>query len=258
MKNVPFHLFLLSIFSITVTAQAQSAAVHYTDEQQALTGFVSVPSNNNAQKAGILILPAWMGIDAHAKESAEKLTALGYYTFVADIYGDGNQPENREKAAEQSGFYKKNPAVYLKRIQLALDQLIKAGADPTRIAVIGYCFGGMGALEAARANLPVRGVITFHGDLKRDPARLIGKIAPKVLVCHGADDPYISEASIKDFQQEMRESQADWQMIYYANAVHAFTEKAAGNDNSKGAAYNETADKRSWALMLQFLTEIMH
>ena len=78
----------------------------------------------------------------------------------------------------------------------------------------------------------------------------VNPIVPKVLVCHGAIDPYASEAQLKSFQKEMNDAKADWQMIYYANAVHSFTEPAAGNDNSKGAAYNEKADKRSWEAMM--------
>lgn len=256
MKKVSIITLMLGIFS-TISLAQQPVKVHYQDGQQALTGLLGIPKSTTAKKPGVLILPAWMGIDAHSEKVAQELSALGYYTFVADIYGDGNKPADPQQAGERSSFYKKDPAAYLQRIQRALDQLVKGGADPQKIVVIGYCFGGLGALEAARNNLPVRGVISFHGDLKRDAARTIEQITPKVLVCHGADDPYVSEASIKDFQQEMRVAHADWQMIYYANAVHAFTDPAAGNDNSKGAAYNGQADKRSWALMLQFLNEVM-
>ncbi len=122
--------------------------------------------------------------------------------------------------------------------------------------MIGYCFGGTGALEAARANMPVKGIVSFHGGLGRDTTKEIGAIMPKVLVCHGAIDPYVPESQIKQFQKEMNDSKADWQMNYYANAVHAFTEKEAGDDNSKGAAYNALADKRSWEAMKQFFKEL--
>jgi dienelactone hydrolase len=123
--------------------------------------------------------------------------------------------------------------------------------------VIGYCFGGTGALEAARCGLHVKGVVSFHGGLSRDTTRAIQPVSAKVLVLHGADDPSVSAKDILAFQNEMRTAKADWQMIYYANAVHAFTDPAAGNDNSKGAAYNELAAKRSWMAMLQFLEETL-
>jgi len=128
---------------------------------------------------------------------------------------------------------------------------------PDKIVVLGYCFGGTGAIEAARINMKVNGVVSFHGGLGRDANREIDKIKPKVLVLHGADDPYESAQEISYFQEEMRHADADWQMVYYAKAVHAFTDKNAGNDNSKGAAYNENADKRSWQAMLAFLKETL-
>lgn len=140
---------------------------------------------------------------------------------------------------------------------MALNQLLATGVNPNKIAVIGYCFGGTGAIEAARSNMNVQGVVSFHGGLGRDAARSIEKINPKVLVLHGAIDPYISETELKAFQAEMNMTKADWQMIYYADAVHSFTHKDAGNDNSKGAAYNERAAMRSWIAMRNFFSEIL-
>lgn len=198
-----------------------------------------------------------MGIDDHAKESASELSKLGYYTFVADIYGVGNKPTNYSEAGQKAGYYKKNIQEYQRRIQLALEQLIKQGANPDEIVVMGYCFGGTGAIEAARINMKVKGIVSFHGGLARDETRTIEPISARVLVLHGADDPYESEAEIKAFQNEMRTAKADWEMVYYANAVHSFTDKNAGNDNSKGAAYNEKADQRSWKALLQFLKEVL-
>ncbi|WP_395054356.1 dienelactone hydrolase family protein [Flavobacterium sp.] len=236
---------------------AQLKPVEYNDGEQKLSGLVTKPLKALKSKAGILILPAWMGIDDHSKEVAAELSNLGYYAFVADIYGVGNKPNNTSEAGKQAGFYKKNVLDYQRRIQLALDQLIKNGANPDNVVVIGYCFGGTGAIEAARSNMKVKGVVSFHGGLGKGEARPIETINAKVLVLHGADDNYVPETEVKSFQNEMRTAKADWQMIYYANAVHAFTEKKAGNDNSKGAAYNENADKRSWKAMLQFLKEVL-
>ncbi|PTS94980.1 dienelactone hydrolase, partial [Pedobacter sp. HMWF019] len=179
------------------------------------------------------------------------------YAFIADIYGEGNYPKDSKEAGERSSYYKKNYNEYRQRISLAWQELLKTGADPAKIVVIGYCFGGTGALEAARTNLPVKGVVSFHGGLTRDASREIAPIKPKVLVCHGADDPSVPQAQVEAFQQEMRDAKADWQMIFYSNAVHAFTDKSAGNDNTKGAAYNELADKRSWQHFMDFLHEVL-
>jgi len=246
---------MLMLFASVTFAQLKD--VDYKDGDQTLRGVSGSPKKDIKDHPGILILPAWLGIDDHAKESAKKLADMGYHTFVADIYGADKRPVDNKDAAQKAGYYKKNITEYQKRIQLALDQLVKQGANPDKIVVMGYCFGGLGAVEAARSNMKVKGIVSFHGGLARDETRTIVPIMPKVLVLHGADDPYESETEIKSFQNEMRTAKADWEMNYYANAVHAFTDKKAGTDNSKGAAYNETADKRSWKAMLAFLKEVL-
>lgn len=229
----------------------------YNDGDQILNGLSVKAAKKSSQNPGILLLPAWLGIDNASKEIAENLSKLGYTVFIADIYGEGNYPKNNSEAGKQAGFYKKNYEAYQKRIQLALDQLIKSGANAENIVAIGYCFGGTGVLEAARGKLNVKGVVSFHGGLGKDAARPSETITAKVLACHGADDPFVSKEEITAFQQEMRDSKADWQMIYYANSVHSFTNPEAGNDNSKGAAYNAVAARRSFEHLLLFLNEVL-
>lgn len=255
MKN--YNLFLPILLLITIVSYSQLQPIKYNDGEQKLNGFQSIPKKTKKDKPGILILPAWMGIDQLSKNNAQRLSELGYYTFVADIYGEGNYPTDMKGAAEQSSFYKKNFEQYQNRIRLALNELIKSGANPDKIVVIGYCFGGTGAIETVRGNLPVKGVVSFHGGLGKASDRITKDIAAKVLVCHGADDPYESQEEINAFQKEMRDAKADWQMIYYANAVHSFTNPEAGNDTTKGAAYDEKADKRSWEHLLLFLKEVL-
>lgn len=250
-------LFLFSILVLPIVMQAQLKDIPYSDGTQKLNGFSGIPKTALEDKPGILILPAWMGIDAHAKESATQLMGLGYHTFIADIYGEGNKPNNPKEAGQQAGFYKKNVSDYQRRIQLALNELVKQGANPDKIVVIGYCFGGTGVLEAARANFKIKGAVSFHGGLGKDMTRPNGPIHARVLVLHGADDPFVSQEEIEQFQNEMRAANADWEMIYYANAVHSFTNINSGNDNSKGAAYNEKAAKRSWIAMLEFLKQVL-
>lgn len=236
---------------------AQDKVVNYKDGNQQLSGVYAKPAKELKNHAGILILPAWMGIDDHAKDSANRLAALGYHTFVADIYGTDQRPKDYAEAGQKAGYYKKNIGEYQARIKLALSQLVALGANPDEIVVIGYCFGGTGAIEAARTNMKVKGIVSFHGGLARDENRNIETIVPKVLVLHGADDPYVPKQEVDNFQNEMRKAKADWQMVFYADAVHAFTDKSAGTDNSKGAAYNEKAEKRSWEAMLNFLKEVL-
>lgn len=246
------------LLMVSFIANAQLKPIAYSDGDQKLEGQLAQPKKELKNKAGVLLLPAWMGIDNNAKENATELAKLGYITFVADVYGVDKRPQNTKEAGQIAGHFKTNYLEYQKRIQLSLDQLIKAGANPDKIAVIGYCFGGTGAIEAARSNMKVQGVVSFHGGLGRDAARTIQPIQPKVLVLHGADDFFVPETDIKAFQDEMNKAKADWQMVYYADAVHAFTHKDAGNDKSKGTAYNEKAAKRSWEAMKQFFIEILN
>jgi len=250
-------IFISILLFMIAATQAQLKPVSYSDGNQKLEGLLATPAKGMKNKAGILVLPAWMGIEMNAKNNATELAKLGYIAFVADIYGIDKRPKDTKEAGQLAGYFKTNYTEYQKRIQLALDQLVKAGANPDKIIVIGYCFGGTGALEAARSNMKVQGVVSFHGGLGRDATRAIAPIKPKVLVLHGADDFYVPETEVKAFQDEMRKANADWQMNYYADAVHAFTHTDAGNDKSKGAAYNEKAAKRSWQAMKDFFEEIL-
>ncbi|WP_456314598.1 dienelactone hydrolase family protein [Pseudomonas shirazensis] len=255
MKKSALLIFATILFSNTINAQLKP--VKYADGTQVLNGLSIKAAKKSSQNPGILLLPAWLGIDNASKEIAENLSKLGYTVFIADIYGEGNYPKNTTEAGKLAGFYKTNVADYHKRINLALQELVKSGANADNIVAIGYCFGGTGVLEAARAHLKVKGVVSFHGGLGKDAAKAVEPITAKVLVCHGADDPFESKEEITAFQQEMRDSKADWQMIYYANAVHSFTNPEAGNDNSKGAAYNAVAAKRSFQHLQLFLDEVL-
>jgi len=250
-------LLFLAIFLSFGTMNAQLKTVKYNDGNQVLNGISIKAIKKSSQNPGILLLPAWLGIDNASKEIAQNLSKLGYTVFIADIYGEGNYPTNTSEAGKQAGFYKKNYEAYQKRIQLALDQLIKSGANADNIVAIGYCFGGTGVLEAARGHLNLKGVASFHGGLGKDASRPAEPITAKVLICHGADDPFVPKEEITAFQQEMRDTKADWQMIYYANAVHSFTNPESGNDNSKGAAYNPVAAKRSFEHLQLFLNEVL-
>ena len=142
-------------------------------------------------------------------------------------------------------------------MRAALDVLrSQPQCDPKRIAAIGYCFGGTCVLELARSGADVLGVVSFHGGLSTANPADAKNIHGKVLVLHGGDDPHVPPKEVEAFEEEMRAAGVDWQLVAYGGAVHAFTNPAAGNDKSRGAAYNATADRRSWEAMRVFLTEI--
>lgn len=241
---------------ISTVLSAQVTEFPYKDGTQKLTGRMGIPLKPNKAKAGVLILPAWKGIDEHAIESANRLTNVGYYTFIADIYGDGNAPADNAAAGKLSSYYKENYTDYQKRIKAALQQLQQSGADINNIAIVGYCFGGTGALEAARGLMAVRGVVSVHGGLLRKGDRKDEPLAAKILVLHGAEDPHVPASEIAAFQDEMKKCNADYQMISYAGAVHAFSDPYAGSDVTSGAAFNPVAARRSWEHMLVFFREL--
>lgn len=232
---------------IQMTFAQNLKPIVYQDGTQKLNGLIT--DNTTGKKPGVLILPAWMGIDNEAKTAALELQKQGYIAMIADIYGEGNVPTNPTEAKAAVTEYYKNYEAYQHRITLALEELKKAGADVDNLAVIGYCFGGKGALEAARANLPVEGVVSIHGGLGKGD-RPDGKLSTKILIIHPADDKSVSEADIKSVHNEMNSAKADWQMIYYANSGHTFT-------NPESADYNEIMAKRAWEHVLIFLEEVL-
>ncbi|MFD2967944.1 dienelactone hydrolase family protein [Sphingobacterium bambusae] len=230
-----------------VSAQALKS-VSYNDGTQKLHGLVT--ATKGASRPGVLILPAWKGIDQEAKDAAIALEKEGYIAFIADIYGEGNTPKDNAAAGKIAGKYKTDYAAYQHRIQLALEELKKAGADADNLAVIGYCFGGTGALEAARGNFPVKGVVSIHGGLAKDQARPNTPIRAKILVENPAEDKGVTPAILEALTTELKEGKADWQLITYANSGHTFTDPASPE-------YNKLMADRAWQHTLLFLAEIL-
>ena len=229
----------------------------YADGATKLAGYVAHPAGAKGKVPGVVVIHQWMGLTDHERKVSDDLAKLGYVALAADIYGEGVRPANTGEAGKLAGSFKGDRALYRRRIAAAIETLKgRTGVDASRIAVIGFCFGGTGALEAARCGLPVKGVVSFHGGLDVPADYTSAGISAKVLVCHGADDPWVPAKDVAAFQDEMRKAKADYTFIAYSGAVHAFTQKEAGNDNSKGAAYNEAAHRRSWQHMKDFFKEI--
>jgi dienelactone hydrolase len=254
-------LFLLGIilWPVMVCAQLQTSVVEHTDRGTTLEGYVAEKTDLHGKRPGVLVIPDWMGVSEPYKKIADKLAEMGYVAIVADIYGKGVRPSNNQEAAAEATKYKTDRKLLRERVLAGLAELMKnPNVDQSRIAAIGYCFGGTTALELARSGAPVLGVVSFHGGLD-SPSPADGKnIKGKVLVLHGADDPFVQPKDIAEFQEELRKGNVDWQMLYYGDAVHSFTQQKAGTDKSKGNAYNEKADRRSWEAMRQFFREIFN
>jgi dienelactone hydrolase len=185
------------------------------------------------------------------------LAGLGYVAFAVDMYGAGVRPKAGEEAGKEAGKYKKDRKLMRARVRAGLDTLLKQdGVDATKVAAIGYCFGGTTALELARSAAPLAGVVSFHGGLATGAPEDMKQFKGKVLVLHGADDPHVDADEVAAFRKEMRDAGVDWQLVAYGGAVHSFTNPNAGSDKSRGAAYDEKADKRSWEAMRSFFAEI--
>jgi len=222
--------------------------ISYKNGNQKFTGVIT--SNHGKNLPGVLILPSWMGIDEEAKNAALDLEKEGYIAFIADIYGEGNLPKNEEEASVKSTFYKQNYKEYQFRITLALNELTAKLGAVKKTAIIGYCFGGTGALEATRGNIPVEGVVSIHGGLYKSPDRRNNVILSKILVLNPDKDQTVSKEDYDNLIKEMNEGNVDWQIITYANSKHTFT-------NPQSLDYNPIMAKRAWQHMLLFLKEVL-
>ncbi len=259
MKQVLFvFIAIMNLISpMTGEAALKSEIVEYKAGDAVLEGYLIYDDATQNKRPGVIVVHDWMGQGEYGQKRAQMLAELGYAALAIDIYGEGIRPKNADEAAQQATIYKSDRALLRRRAQAGLDVLKKHPlVDPARVAAIGYCFGGTTVLEMARAGMDLAGVVSFHGGLQTPNPMETKDVKAKVLVLHGADDPYVSSQEVADFQKEMNNAKADWQMVSYSGAVHSFTRKDAGNDNSKGVAYNEKADRRSWEAMKQFFIEI--
>jgi dienelactone hydrolase len=253
-------LILLLATAINSQAAIVTKTIEYKQGETVMEGYLAYDSatpQKDAKLPGILIVHEWTGINDHIRQRAEMLAKLGYIAFAADIYGKGIRPATSAEAAKTAGAYKNDRPLMRARVAAGLETLkAQKLVDQQRIAAIGYCFGGTTVLELARSGADIKGFVSFHGGLSTPTPQDAKNIRGKVLVLHGADDPYVKAEEVAAFQNEMRTAGADWQFVSYGNAVHSFTNRAAGSDNSKGAAYNEKADTRSWEAMKIFFAEI--
>lgn len=237
------------------------AAVHteYVDYSQggtALRGYLAYDDANDHVRPGVLIVHEWTGEGEYVERRARQLAELGYVAFACDVYGKGVRPQPKDAGAI-AGIYKNDRKLTRERMAAGLAQLKSdKRVDPKRIAAIGYCFGGMCALELARSGANIAGVVVFHGALDTPTPGDAANIKCKVLALQGGDDPFVPQSDVAAFEKEMRDARVDWQLVQYGNTVHAYTNPVAGSDPSKGAAYNPVSDRRSWQAMRDFFGEI--
>lgn len=246
---------LLALLGLTCLSHAAivERAVEYHADDVLCEGWQAYDDAHQGVRPGVLVIHQWTGISEHEKAAARRLAELGYNVFVADIYGKGVRPQPPE-AGNVAGSYKSDRGLLRARANAALAVLAKdPRTAPGKVAAVGYCFGGTAALELARSGAALKAAVTFHGGLD-SPTPADGRnIRARILALHGADDPFVPAKDVAAFESEMRGAKVDYRLVRYPGAVHSFTHKEAGGDNSKGAAYNEAADKASWSEMKAFL-----
>jgi dienelactone hydrolase len=253
-----FVLFFFLSYGAPAHAAVVGQTIEYKHNDSVLEAYLAYDEAIQDKRPGILVVHEWKGIGDYAKRRATMLAELGYVAFAADMYGKGIRPQTHEEAAKQAGIYKNDRTLMRARIQAALDVLKSHPlVNPEKIGAVGYCFGGTTVLELARSGTDVKGVVSFHGSLATPNLEDAKNIKAKILICHGADDKFIPASEIDLFKKEMKDAGVDIRFESYEEAVHSFTVAEAGSDPSKGMAYNETADKKSWESMKTFLKEVL-
>lgn len=232
----------------------QTESVEYKHGDVVLEGYLAQEKGKTQRRPGILIVHEWKGLGDYVKRRAEQIASLGYVAFAIDMYGKGKRAKDHEEAAELSGVYLENRRAMRERAKAGLDRLlIHPHVDSTRIAAMGYCFGGTAVLEMARAGYDVKIVGSFHGGLGTLSPAQAGKTQSRVVVFHGAADRWVGDP--EDIKREMEQAKVDFRFHSFDGAVHSFTVKEAGDDPKEGMAYDEKADRQSWQLWTKYLEE---
>ncbi|TVR49851.1 MAG: dienelactone hydrolase family protein [Puniceicoccaceae bacterium] len=207
----------------------------------------------------LFMVPSWMGVQEETLAKAAKVALMGYVVYVADVYGEDTRPENAREAARAAGALREDRPLMRRRGEAALahfrEHLPQLGVREGGVGAIGFCFGGGMLLEMARGGADLAGLVSFHGDLASPTLEEdADKVTAKVLVLHGAADPYVPPADVEQFQQAMEKAGVDWQVISFGGAVHSFTNPKA--DAPGQAMYDERTAARAFAYMRMFFGEI--
>jgi dienelactone hydrolase len=240
----------------TMPAEIHTEAVEYKHGDVVLEGWLAYEKGATGKRPGVILVHEWKGHGPYVRMRAEEIAKLGYVAFAIDMYGKGVFAKDHTEAGQLAGVFQKDRKMMRERAGAGLDRLKQVDVvDPAKIASIGYCFGGTTSLELARGGAPVVAVASFHGSLGTPQGSEAKSVKAKVAVFHGASDKHVPAQQVAAFEDEMTKAGADWFLVSFGGAVHSFTVKEAGNDPSKGMAYNEAADRRSWEMLKGFLAE---
>jgi len=235
-------------------------AVEYSAQNVVIKGYLAYDENLKGKRPGVLVVPEWWGLNDYARKRARMLAELGYTALAVDMYGEGKVVTTPEEASKLSSEVMKNFDVGKARFIAAMDLLKQQPiVDPTRIAAIGYCFGGGVVLNMARQGVDLKGVVSFHGGLAAIKPAQAGSVKAKILVLNGGADKFTTPEQIEAFKGEMKAAGANFQFISYSGAMHSFTNPEAtelGKKFNMPIAYNAKADRESWNEMKEFLNTL--
>ncbi len=243
----------------TAPMQIKEEAVSYSADTVTMNGYVAYDASSDKRRPVVLVVHEWWGLNDYTKSRAKQLAELGYLAMAVDFYGNGQQADNPDLAGKLATPFYSNPAMAKARFDAALAKVkTMAMADTNNIAAIGYCFGGAQVLNMARLGSPLKGVVSFHGNLAGAPANK-ELLKANILVCHGEADPFVPAAEVAQFKKQMDSINAPYTFKGYAGAKHAFTNPGAtetGKKFSIPVEYNAAADTASWNDMKVFFAGI--
>ncbi len=249
-------LFLL-LTAFPAHAAVVSTTVTYQQGGQALQGYLTWDDAVAGRRPGILVVHEWWGLNDYARSRARQLAGLGYVAFAPDMYGVDKVTEHPSQAGEWMKTITKNVDFWRQRALAGLAVLKDSDlVDPDRVAAIGYCFGGSTVQQLAYAGANIRGVVSFHGSPLLPEDGDAARVKAKILLFHGAQDPFTPPEKLQEYISGMNASGLDWQLLIFGGARHSFTNPGADAKGMEALAYSPSADRRSWEYMKVFFDEI--
>jgi dienelactone hydrolase len=235
-------------------AAVQSKTVTYRHGDLECRGYLAWDDAVSGPRPGVLVVHEWWGLNDYARRRADELAKLGYIAFAADMYGDGKTTSHPDDAGKMASQVRANVEDWRKRALNALAVLeSQPQCDGSKLAAIGYCFGGSTSLQLAYSGADIKAVVTFHAALPAATPSEAKQIKAGILVCHGADDSFIPPAAIQAFKQTLDQAQVKYTFIAYPGARHSFTVPEADKVGNPGMKYDRAADEDSWKKMREFL-----